>query len=263
MKVQIISDLHIDLANGLSQNKKLCFDKILKPHPEADCLIIAGDIGFGIRKRFKKFIKYCSLNFKQTFMVLGNHEFYQSRRLNAPTMMQQKKRIRFIISHYTNVCLLDNDAIPFKNYVLLGTTLWSQPSDTLLNKLNDFNQIKVRPDQDLTPHEVRQMNAECVAWLKIKLEAYASSKVIVISHHVPSFKLLNEPNNEYSSAYANDLDVLIMNNSIKLWVFGHSHNIVDQTIGLCRCVSNPVGYENEHVNQCQYQSQCICHLDDK
>jgi predicted phosphodiesterase len=66
--MQIISDVHLDL------NKIDDFASILTP--SADYLAILGDVGFHNIKRGLDFMSYCSTNFKQVFLVLGNHDYY-------------------------------------------------------------------------------------------------------------------------------------------------------------------------------------------
>jgi len=231
MRIQIISDLHIDMISGAEN-----FARLLEPAPDIDCLIIAGDIGFGIRNRFRRFIKYCSEKFKHTYFVLGNHEFYDIKR--RYTMADQKRRIRCVIQHYANVRLLDNDAAIMNGFVILGTTLWSRPLDCLKYEINDYNYIKIRPDLELNPADVRDFHQRNVAWLESKLLDHKDKDVIVISHHVPSFKLLKQANN-LASAFASCCENLIHSNpNLKLWIFGHSHDSVDEQINQCRCVSN-------------------------
>lgn len=239
MQIRVISDLHIDMISG-----KENFARILNSDTDIDILIIAGDIGFGIRNRFRRFIKYCSETFKQTYFVLGNHEFYSKS--NQYTMADQKRRIRCVIHSYENVYLLDNDVAIVDKFAILGTTLWSNPIDDLHNEINDFNYIQLRSDQYFMPSDVRELHCQNVSWLKSKLVEYANQDVIVVSHHVPSFRLLKRPADQYSTAYASSCDDLICNNpNIKLWIFGHSHNAVDDQINQCRCLSSPVGYECE------------------
>lgn len=48
------------------------------------------------------------------------------------------------------------------------------------------------------------------------------------------------------AAYGNNWDGL-MNFKIDLWIFGHTHEAVDEVVNGIRFVSNPRGYPNEET----------------
>lgn len=62
MKVQILSDLHLEFGNSIN----------LKPN--TDLLILAGDIGNITQIGFKDFFEMVSIKWKKIIYVLGNHE---------------------------------------------------------------------------------------------------------------------------------------------------------------------------------------------
>jgi len=53
---------------------------------------------------------------------------------------------------------------------------------------------------------------------------------------------------EICTAFHSDLSVLIENNDIDIWVFGHTHANVDKIIDGTRIISNQAGYPGENVN---------------
>jgi len=78
------------------------------------------------------------------------------------------------------------------------------------------------------------------------LEANPDKKVVMMTHHAPSFKSKHpryEDSDRLNHAYYSALDMLIMNNpQIKVWVHGHTHESHDYQIGETRIICNPRGY---------------------
>lgn len=70
MEIQVYSDLHLE------------FYKKYYPliEPKAEILLLLGDIGKISSKNYLEFIKDCSTKFKYILIVLGNHEYYHSKK---------------------------------------------------------------------------------------------------------------------------------------------------------------------------------------
>lgn len=64
------------------------------------------------------------------------------------------------------------------------------------------------------------------------------------THHAPSPRSLphNYGQGILSAAYASNLDLLVANPQVKLWIHGHIHAQHDYYIGNTRVVCNPRGY---------------------
>jgi hypothetical protein len=79
------------------------------------------------------------------------------------------------------------------------------------------------------------------------VEANATSKVVVVTHHSPSkasIKPKYAGDNLMNGAYSSDLSEFILDNpQIKLWTHGHTHDVFDYMIGGTRIVCNPRGYK--------------------
>jgi len=95
---QLYSDIHTEF-----------FKKHPKLPPHADYLFLAGDIGKIGKVNFKPFFDYCSANWKHTFYVLGNHEYYNSNK----TYDVLKEIYQKFFDMYDNVHLLDNSSTLF------------------------------------------------------------------------------------------------------------------------------------------------------
>ena len=72
MKVRYLSDLHLEF---IKENK---INKFIQNIPSGldEICILAGDIGNPYSKNYDFFMKFISKNFKKTFVIAGNHEYY-------------------------------------------------------------------------------------------------------------------------------------------------------------------------------------------
>ncbi len=75
------------------------------------------------------------------------------------------------------------------------------------------------------------------------IDKYSHKKVIVVTHHLPSMKLIAEKYNGdiINYAFATDVEHLMKNN-VTHFCSGHTHSSMDKIIGTTRCIVNPKGY---------------------
>lgn len=98
MKVQIFIDLHTEYLFHIP--------KII---PLADCLFLAGDIGKINAPIFDEFLDYVSSCWKQVVYILGNHEYYHSKKTISKLNLEYKT----LFQTYNNIHLLDDSYIIF------------------------------------------------------------------------------------------------------------------------------------------------------
>lgn len=122
MKIQIISDIHLEQRKIFPRIKPLC-----------DYLFLAGDIGKINNKLYDEFLHYCSDNWKLVFYVLGNHEFYHNKK--TYDILYEG-----YIDTFNNILLLNNQICHLEGFQILGCILWSDSCVTF--GLNDFKHIK-------------------------------------------------------------------------------------------------------------------------
>lgn len=193
------------------------------------------------------------------FIVAGNHEYYQTTNIKPLTINDTDKLIETICSKFNNVHFLNNSHYELNNeYVILGTTLWSHIPESSYrnakNTMNDFRQIyyfddKTKFVENIKPQHVSSLYEKNKEWLENKLKEYENKKIIVVTHHLPSFKMINKQyiNDPVTCCFASHLDHLINSNkNIKYWLCGHTHDNIDINLNLCRCVVNPFGYKGEN-----------------
>jgi Icc-related predicted phosphoesterase len=77
-----------------------------------------------------------------------------------------------------------------------------------------------------------------------------TKKNIVVTHHAPSPKsVLKEYKDDIvSSAYASNLESMILQYQPQFWIHGHIHVPIVYEVGMTKIVCNPYGYMNEPFN---------------
>ncbi len=240
-KIQYCSDLHLEFQ----ENKKYLAQFPIKP--EGEILLLAGDIVlFNSIKEHGDFFKYCSDNFKTTYWIPGNHEYYQYDLADVKNPLYEKIR--------ENVILLNNQTIAYENVELVFSTLWShipQLSEKLVQRgVNDFCQIK-NNRESFTATDFNALHQTSLGFLQTALQKPTDKKRIVVTHHVPT--LMHYPaeykNSEINSAFVTELFNFIESSNAAYWIYGHHHcNTAAFKIGNTTMLTNQLGYvqQNEH-----------------
>ena len=226
MKIRYFSDLHLEFM-------KQGFPQI--PSGMDEICILAGDIGNPYQANYDTFMQFISKNFKKTFVISGNHEYYNN------TIQETNEFMKDYFQQFHNIRFLNNSYEIYNNYCFIGTTLWSNITNPLY-EINDVHRIL-----HFDYIQYNQLHKRSVDFLK---EALQNENCIVITHHVPSESLVDvkyktpqmQPYNQW---FYCDMDELFTSN-IKCWIYGHTHtpsNVIKNGIPfLC----NPIGYPNEN-----------------
>ena len=238
MNFQYASDLHLEFA----QNKKAVLKKPLLP--AAEILILAGDIiPISDLEQHQDFLNYLSDNFKMTYWLPGNHEFYGSDLSTMPNSFEESIRPNILLLNH----IVKEIADPAGPIELIFSTLWSHIplhlNEIVTKRVQDFNQIQWNGGK-LTPQVYNQLHQDALDFLAPALESKNVRKM-VISHHVPSF--LNYPkkhqNDPINACFASNLDDFMQKTPKKAWIFGHHHvNIPPFLIGQTKLYTNQLGY---------------------
>lgn len=238
MKIQIISDLHQEF--GLSE---LTFRN-------ADLIILAGDINLGT-----KGIAWIKENIpdKPIIYVLGNHEYYKGTYPNTLRKIVE-------LSKGSNVHVLENNFVEFEGIKFHGATLWTDFSlfgnpveygIICQSKMNDYKLIRRDPSysklRTIDTYKIHQISKN---WLQKSLEESKAYKNIVITHHAPSIRSVPQEykNDPVASAYASDVEDVIIKYKPAYWIHGHVHTPVRYSIDRTEIICNPHGYINEKYN---------------
>ena len=264
MKIQLLSDLHLEAHPHI----------IAEPAPDADVLVLAGDIGsyqsgsllqgehFGL-ERFSPLPQYAGWPCPVIF-VPGNHE-YDMQDFDAA-----HARLRAACERMGMVWLERETAV-LGGVRFVGTTLWSDydamsmhegVSDlTRLLKLREkafraanFYLHKTggtRGGEPFLAEPMREQSLVCQQWLRQALARPFDGPTVAVTHFAPS---LRSADPRYglvpgTAGFCNVLDDLLP--FADLWLHGHLHSPSDYVAeGLrddgsawrCRVVANPLGY---------------------
>jgi hypothetical protein len=90
------------------------------------------------------------------------------------------------------------------------------------------------------------MHKEHKRILERELDKWSSAKIILLTHHMPSYKLINHQykNDPMNCAFASDCEQLMRPN-VSAWIYGHTHNVSKVIMGNTITAVNARGYPNE------------------
>jgi len=227
---QYFSDIHTEF---FSEYDLKIFLKIYL-ESKADYLIIAGDIGNPFSIIYSCFLKIISSKFKKIFIITGNHEYYSEYPMN-----KVDEKISKIVLNYSNIVFLQNSVynIEDTDLTIFGSTLWSNVEENTLKNLNDFRKI---PNFSFEIYHNLHYNA--IKFLEKYLNEHKNKKFIVITHHLPSFSLVDNKEHLINSAYASNISIA-ESSQIVAWFAGHTHRPIE----LGKFHVNPIGYPNENT----------------
>lgn len=242
MKIQLASDLHLEHVNRLnSQNLPA---RIIGPVPDADVLVLAGDIADGAYA-CTLFADWPAEKRVPIIYIAGNHEFYG----HPIDPICDKLREGAALN---NIHFLENDSVVIDGVRFFGTTLWtdyrldlnrtqSQLMEYCGTRLNDHFRIRTGRHA-FTTRDALARHELARTWLASELARPFDGKTVVVSHHAPH-PLSIHPRyigNQLNAAFVSDLSELMP--GVDLWLHGHVHDSFDYHVGQCRVVANPSGY---------------------
>jgi predicted phosphodiesterase len=238
MKIHVLSDLHTE------------FEAFNIPKTDADVLVLAGDIG----TKYSGLEQALKTSEIPVVYVAGNHEYYGAAIPKLTGELQDMAR-------GSQVHFLENDEFVFEGVRFLGCTLWTDFETLGLEKralamweaeqkMADYRLIRHSPKLSrLRPVNTASKHFESLAWLKRQLEIPFDGRTVVITHHAPSAKAFNPKyqSDLLSAAFASNLEPLLEESKIDLWIYGHTHHNADFVHGSTRIISNQRGYPGERV----------------
>ena len=267
MKINVISDLHLDFADltlpggdVLILSGDICEARHLKRDMyNRDMVLLEHERKDQRPDRYYRFFEEECSKYREVVMVMGNHEHYG---------FQYQKTYAHIASNLpTNVTLLEDQTHVIDDVVFVGATLWTDMNkmDALTmfhmkSAMNDYRQVTMFNEAKnvyhrLDPERTVADHYRSKKFITDTVTADPDKKYVVVTHHAPSkasIKPKYAGDTLMNGAYSSDLsDIMLDNPQIQLWTHGHTHDVFDYMIGSTRVICNPRGYQNyeERANE--------------
>lgn len=244
MKIQYASDLHLEFRENAHYLKETPLEVT------GDVLVLAGDIGYLGDDNYSKhpFWDWASSHYLQVIVVPGNHEFYKFYDLETMHNGWSLEIRPNVHCCYNCVIALAEDID------LIVSTLWSKIAmqDAYYTEccVSDFRRIMMG-DATLSWARFNAEHERCFEFIKESVAKSKARHIIVATHHVPSFALMDPQyrGSNLNGAFTVELGYYIEESPIEYWIYGHSHRNIDAVIGHTQCVSNQLGYvsHQEHL----------------
>lgn len=271
-RLQICSDLHLEFS-----------DVDIKNNSNADVLILAGDIMIAQElhdhhaddvnqysagafesvnrritkvRRYRDFLKRCSVQFPHVIYIAGNHEFYHGKFFAGIDYLREE------CAKFSNVYFLERDTKIINDIAFIGGTLWTDVNQydpltmqALPSMMNDYQTIR-NDDRNyarLSTVDTATRHKLTKDYFKLSLTEHKDKKCVIVGHHSPS-RLSTHPKyaNQFimNGGYSSDLSNFILDHpQIACWFHGHTHHPFDYNIGQTRIVCNPRGYESTDFSE--------------
>lgn len=255
MRLWIWSDLHLEL-----QQVPLSY----KAPEGVDAIVCAGDLCHApdLARICKAIVEKYKL---PMVFVPGNHEFYgkphmkHRRTLPHDRILMQEAALASKDWEFP-LYVLDDGTVEVDGVRFVGGTLWT---DFLMDgddfdlpwrlreapgQIGDFSNIFMQNSDLLSSTDWIDMHRETAGFIREELKKPFQGKTVVVTHHLPypgctpEFYRGSSSNHLFASSEAAFGDILRSQNAPALWICGHTHEVVDVTIGKTRVVCNPFGY---------------------
>lgn len=263
MLIRVASDLHLEAYSGRNP-ESLVIDFLPADERDAESvLVLAGDISSSPEQLFS-FLKAAMPHFKKVIFVPGNHELYHHNYDAWNRTMSERfdEYLPDLLHAIGQVNVFEVDGVRF----IVGT-LWGDGGFTLQDQarvgfyLNDFRLIErdmLNTGSSLTRRrftvqDMMEISKHQKASIRFLLESKFDGKTVVITHHLPSRRLVSERflerdgSDGANGGFVTDCDNMICVNEPDLWIHGHTHDTIDTHLWKTRIVCNPAGYRGEYA----------------
>lgn len=159
---------------------------------------------------------------------------------------------------------------------MVGATLWTNLDSAAKQAvaeegMNDFRRIYVREPQEHSQRRRLLRAADVLNWHRVDRDwlrqeiahnASINRPVVVISHHLPTFSLIDS---KYAAdpctvAFASDCRELLTH-PVRAWIAGHTHTAARCASGGVQLGVNPRGYPGDSHAQSGYSPDLCMFVD--
>ena len=230
VRLFLASDVHTEVYHSLPSG-------LIEAWPQADILVLAGDIGNPLiaRENYARFLLECKKKYPEVLLVPGNHEYYQSD-YRLPGVRAELVKL----AEETGVRFLSCTTLILSGIRFIGVTLWSLIDDY---PAREYSQKVFRTRIDY----LREFILDYDYLTQELLYGNSELPTVIITHHLPTAKMLHRryQGMACNSAFSSEILEHFHLTNVKYWLMGHTHEFNSQKIGEVEFVCNPVGYPRE------------------
>jgi len=262
MKIDILSDVHFDnyFYNKYKSDDVIKFySQIIDFNNPGDVLVIAGDIGHNNSQNIK-ILKLLKQYYKNIICVLGNHDYYLLGKENKSLFKNSFERVenmRELINSQAGMYCLNGDIIEIDGIKFGGADGWyndgyfgrQYPTQIFTRKSTNVMWKNIMNDAEFI-YGVENFD-DIFQIERPKIEKVYKECDVMITHVNPSAKkeyLSVKYQNPSSTFFCFDGEEYLKNGSMKYWIFGHNHDVIEYKEYNVTCICNPLGYYNESGN---------------
>lgn len=250
-----MSDLHLESTRGWDLPAQAA-------RPAFDVMIVAGDLIPRMERGVEFLAERITDKDKVVLYLAGNHEGY------GCDIDRTVAKARAAAAG-SRVIVMQDDVVKIGETTFVAATFWTDfelfgdPDRAMRvagERMNDYK--KIRQDmyrRKLRPADTRARHFRSRALFEAEMRKPRCGPLVAISHHAPfpgaAVAALDrqDPSDDdiLTAAYRSDLTRVMMPGAddgrgpllpADLWVFGHTHETVDEKIGSTRVVSCAKGY---------------------
>ena len=238
-----------------------------QPAPQAELLVLAGDIGSYQRNSKLEDSDFGLARFSPrqgwpvpVLFVPGNHEY------DALDFDATHARLRETCERL-GITWLEREVHVIDGVRFVGTTLWADfdalvrqpgaPEPTVQQVLKQRHKAfraanfyvqkaeATRHGQPWLAEGWREQALACEAWLRAQLQQPFDGTTVVVTHFAPSLRSADPRYGVTPSTagFCNSLDDLLPR--ADFWLHGHLHCPQDYVVGGCRVLANALGYASK------------------
>ncbi len=242
MRIQVISDLHIEATRDFSFAGRLWGDVVVLP----------GDLG-----NEPELYEAVLMAIPQPkIVVLGNNEHYHRDLDEAEAVFSE------IAHRVPETHLLIRDSVVLNRVRFLGCTLWSDFGgavnfDAARTELFPFKKNWLyQHGFPATPELIAARHAQEAHWLEQMLRCPHEGPTVVVTHFAPTATRCGPAYSEIQQRWMGvDLEHLIQAHAPALWIHGHRHEHYDACIGSTRLYCNAVGPDFPDIEEIEWQKR--------
>lgn len=265
MKIQILSDLHLEFFNNFREsitNFRIIENLCKSFFTEADILIIAGDLGIFVNPNLILALDFFINHYSQVLYIPGNHEYYGTSFREAEryfSFITSMERIRtgeeFSVGniHATTGWFTEKPDISYCYWKKIADSYsigLDYPVEKISRDINSgwgglYTEYQYKNEAPL--HEFFHRGERAIQYLM----DHVNPGDIIVTHHLPLWSSIdpNYKEDKTNYFYVNEgMRKVIEQKQPSLWIHGHTHCSNDYTVGDTRVISNPRGYPGQ-VNQ--------------